>query len=58
MNEDEHKAFIADFTKADITKKLDMWYYAVEQEAIWEELLAEMSMIAQASNPKARITEE
>jgi hypothetical protein len=58
VNEDEKKAFIADFAKADITKKLDMWYFAVEQETIWEELLAEMSMIAQAANPKARITEE
>ena len=58
VNEDEKKVFIADFTKADITMKLDMWYFAVEQEAIWEELLAEMSMIAQAANPKARIAEE
>ena len=58
MNEEEKKAFIADFAKADINKKLDMWYFAVEQEAIWEELLAEMSMIAQAANPKARIAEE
>lgn len=58
MNEDEQKAFLSDFTKADINKKLDLWYYAVEQEAIWEELLAEMSMIAQAANPKARMTEE
>ena len=58
MNEDEKKQFIADFGKADINKKLDMWYFAVDQEAIWEELLAEMSMIAQAANPKARMTEE
>jgi len=58
MNEDEKKAFLSDFTKADITKKLDLWYFAVEQEAIWEELLAEMSMIAQAANPKARMTED
>lgn len=58
MNEDEKKEFIADFTKADLSKKLDLWYFAVEQEAIWEELLAEMSMIAQAANPKARVAEE
>jgi len=58
MNEDERKQFFTDFAKADIHQKLDMWYFAVEQEAIWEELLAEMSTIAQAANPKARVTEE
>ncbi len=36
-----------------------MWYYAVEQDALWEETLGEMSMIAQAANPqKGKITEE
>ena len=51
--------FLDDFKKADITKKLDMWYFAVEQEAIWEEALAEMSMIAQATNPqKGKVVEE
>lgn len=51
MNEDDKKAFLDDFKKGNIEKKLDMWYYAVDQEAIWEEILAEMSMIAQATNP-------
>ena len=42
-----------------MNKKLDMWYYAVDQEALWEEILAEMSMIAQATNPqKGKISEE
>lgn len=59
MNEKDTKAFLDDFKNADMDKKLDMWYYAVEQEALWEEILAEMSMIAQASNPlKGKITEE
>jgi hypothetical protein len=36
-----------------------MWYYAVDQEALWEEALAEMSMIAQAANPqKGKAMEE
>lgn len=52
MNEDDKKAFLNDFKKADIDKKLDMWYYAVDQEALWEEILAEMSMIAQVANPQ------
>ena len=52
MNEEDTKAFLDDFKKADMNKKLDMWYYAVDQEALWEEILAEMSMIAQATNPQ------
>jgi hypothetical protein len=59
VNEEDKKAFLNDFKKADINKKLDMWYYAVEQEAIWGEALAEMSMIAQVQNPqKGRVIEE
>jgi hypothetical protein len=59
VKEDDIKMFLDDFKKADITKKLDMWYFAVEQEAIWEEALAEMSMIAQATNPqKGKVMEE
>ena len=59
MNEEDTKAFLSDFKKADMNKKLDMWYYAVEQEALWEEILTEMSMIAQAANPqKGKVIEE
>jgi hypothetical protein len=59
VKEEDKKVFLDDFKKADIDKKLDMWYFAVEQEAIWEEALAEMSMIAQASNPqKGKLAEE
>lgn len=59
MNEDDKKSFLNDFKKADINKKLDMWYFAVDQGALWEEILAEMSMIAQAANPqKGKFAEE
>ena len=59
MNEEDRNAYLADFKKADMNKKLDMWYYAVDQEALWEEILAEMSMIAQAANPqKGKVVEE
>jgi hypothetical protein len=59
MNEEDKKAFLDDFKKADIEKKLDMWFYALDQEGLWEELLAEMSMIAQMQNPmKGKIEEE
>lgn len=46
VNEEDKKAFLQDFTKADIKQKLDMWYYAIDQEALWEEILEEMSTIA------------
>jgi len=47
MNEKDIKEFLEDFKKADINKKLDMWYYALDQEGLWEEIIAEMSVIAQ-----------
>ena len=47
MNEEDIKAFLGDFKKADIAKKLDMWFYALDQEGSWEELIAEMSNTAQ-----------
>jgi hypothetical protein len=47
MKEEDKKAFLEDFKKADISKKLDMWYFALEQEMIWEEIIAELSDIAQ-----------
>ena len=46
MNDDDKKVFLEDFRKADISKKLDMWFYAMDQEAIWEEIMDEMSKIA------------
>ena len=46
MNEDDKKEFLEDFRKANGEKKLDMWYYALEQEVIWEQILSEMSDIA------------
>ena len=59
MNEEDKKAFLDDFKKADMGKKLDMWFYALDQEGLWEELLAEMSMIAQMQNPmKGKMEEE
>lgn len=50
MNEEDKKAFLEDFRKADVSKKLDMWYFALEQEMLWEEILAEMSDIAQVQH--------
>ena len=46
LKEEDKQKFLEDFKKAEITKKLDMWYFALEQVTIWDELIAEMSMIA------------
>ncbi|RLI58749.1 MAG: hypothetical protein DRO67_10435 [Candidatus Asgardarchaeum californiense] len=47
MNEEDKKKFLDDFEKADVAKKLDMWYFALDQGALWEEIIAEMSNTAQ-----------
>ena len=47
MNEEDKKAFLEDFKKADIQKKLDMWYFALDNIGLWDEILAEMANIAQ-----------
>ena len=59
MDEKDKKEFLDDFKKADVKKKLEMWYFAIEEEAIWEEILGELSIIAQAANPlKGKTLEE
>jgi len=46
MNEEDKKEFLNDFKKANGETKLDMWYYALDQEVLWDQILAEMSTIA------------
>jgi hypothetical protein len=46
VNEEDKKQFLQDFKNATIEEKLDMWYYALDQGALWGELLDEMSKIA------------
>ncbi len=50
MNDDDKKAFLEDYSKADLEKKLDMWYFALDQEMWWDEILTEMADTAQALN--------
>ena len=52
MNNDDKKAFLEDYQKADIEKKIDMWYYALDQEMWWDGILTEMAETAQALNLK------
>jgi len=59
VDEKDKDVFLKDFKDADIETKLDMWFYALDQEAIWEELLDQMSKIArikQLKEMKAKTT--
>ena len=53
MNEGDKKKFLEDFKKADINQKLDMWFYALEQEGLWDEIMEEMSKIARIAMMKS-----
>ena len=53
MNEEDVKKFLEDFKKADISKKLDMWFYAMDQDALWDEIMDEMSKIARINLMKS-----
>jgi hypothetical protein len=52
MNEEDKKEFLKDFENTDLNKKLDMWLYALDQSGIWEDLLSEMSTIAEEQKMK------
>ena len=58
MKEEDKTAYLDDFKNADIEKKLDMWFYALEQVALWEQIITEMSFIAQMANPIKKQIEE
>ncbi len=46
MKEEDKKKFLEDFKKVEVDKKFDMWLFALEQEALWQEIIEEMSQIA------------
>ena len=50
MDEKDKKQFLEDFKKVDVPKKLDMWYFALEQETLWDEILTDMSEFANKQN--------
>ena len=58
MKDEDKQRFLEDFKKADISKKLDMWYFALEQVSIWDELIDEMSMVAQMKMGPMKTVEE
>ncbi len=52
MNEKDKAEFLNDFRKVDLEKKLDMWYFAMEQEGFWGEMITDMSTIAEEQKMK------
>ena len=38
--------FLEDFKKGDVQQKMDMWFFALDQESIWDEIMDQMSKIA------------
>jgi len=46
MKEEDKKELIEEFKKADGSKRLDMWDYALEQQVLWENIIIEMQNIA------------
>jgi hypothetical protein len=46
MKEEDKKDFIEEFKKGDGPKRLDMWDYALAQQVLWENIIAELQTIA------------
>jgi hypothetical protein len=46
MNDEDMKLYIDEFKDAEGSKKLDMWDYALSQQVLWEQIIAEMQDIA------------
>jgi len=46
MNEEDKKQLMEEFKKGDGAKRLDMWDYALEQQVLWENIIADIQKIA------------
>lgn len=46
MNETDKKDLIEEFKKSDGSIRLDMWDYALAQQVLWENIIADLQKIA------------
>jgi hypothetical protein len=46
MNEEDKKELIEEFKNGDGAKRLELWDYAIQQQVIWESIIAELQNIA------------
>jgi len=57
MNEDDKKELIEEFKKGDGTKRLDLWDYALAQQVLWENIIAELQKIAHEQGVDKKLDE-
>jgi hypothetical protein len=57
MNEDDKKELMEEFKKGDGAKRLDLWDYALAQQVLWEEIIAEMQKIAHQQGVDKKLDE-
>ena len=46
MDESDKKELIEEFKKGDGPKRLDLWDYALAQQVLWENIIADLQRIA------------
>ena len=46
MDEEGKKEMMEDFKKSDGSHRLDLWDYALQQQVLWETIIAEMQKIS------------
>lgn len=57
MNEDDKKELVEEFKKGDGAKRLDMWDYALAQQVLWEDIIAELQKIAHEQGVDKKLDE-
>jgi hypothetical protein len=46
MNEEDKKELMDEFKNGDGAKRLELWDYAIQQQVLWESIIAELQNIA------------
>lgn len=46
MDEESKKELMSEFKKGDGAKRLDLWDYALQQQVLWEGIIADLQKIA------------
>ncbi|MGF3585360.1 MAG: hypothetical protein ACQXXD_06555 [Thermoplasmatota archaeon] len=57
MNEEDKKELMEEFKKGDGAKRLDLWDYALSQQVLWENIIAEMQKIAREQGVDKKLDE-
>ncbi len=57
MDEKGKKEFIEEFKNADGARRLDMWDYAIQQQVLWENIIADMQRIAREQKIDKKLDE-